>query len=121
MMQHTGGGNPFLNVSREDLNFMKRQITFIALVKNFDECDLHCLINGFMVLAQNDNSEKDVMNMFISQQSMSENFRKLFGYSNESLALRFYTVLASGVNFDRVYLPTYLFRVHALFSPELTD
>ncbi len=66
MMQHTGGGNPFLSVSRDDLNPMKRQITFIALVKYFDDCDLHNLIKGFVVLAQNASSEKDVMNMFIS-------------------------------------------------------
>lgn len=52
---------------------------------------------------------------------MSDNFKKLFGHYNESLALRLYTVLASGVNFDRVYLPTYLFKLHPLFSPELTD
>lgn len=73
------------------------------------------------MLAENSQTEKDVMNMFISQQSMTDNFKKLFGYYNESLALRFYTMLANGVNFDRVYLPMYLFRVHPLFSADLTD
>jgi len=49
--------------------------------------------------------------MFISQQSILENFKKVFMIFNESLALRFYNVLAHGTNFNRVYLTTYLTKL----------
>lgn len=45
---------------------MKRQIYFLALVKHFDEADLHRLMKGFVQLSQNGHSEPDIMNMFIS-------------------------------------------------------
>jgi hypothetical protein len=54
-------------MDREELNLMKRQMTFLALQKYFDESDLHRLMKGFQLLAQNGQTEKDVMNMFISQ------------------------------------------------------
>jgi len=41
--------------------------------------------------------------------------------SNESLALRLYNLLSHGVDFNRVYLPMYLTRLHPLFSSELAD
>lgn len=118
---HPTSGNPFLSVGRDDVNLMMRQLTFLALIKHFDESDLHRVIKGFIVLSQNGSTEKEVMNLFISQQSILENFKKLFNHSSESLALRLYNILSSGVSFNRVYLPTYLYRIHPLFSKDLTD
>ena len=118
---HPISGNPFLSVGRDDLNLMMRQLTFLALIKHFDESDLHRVIKGFIVLSQNGSTEKEVMNLFISQKSILENFKKLFNHSSESLALRLYNILSSGVSFNRVYLPTYLYRIHPLFSKDLSD
>jgi hypothetical protein len=40
---------------------------------------------------------------------------------NESIALRLYNILSKGINFNRIYLPTYLTRLHPLFTGELAD
>lgn len=82
---------------------------------------MHRLIKGFIVLAENGQGEKNVMRVFISQKSIIENFKKVFLVHNESLSLRFYNLLSRGVSFNRVYLPTYLQRLTALFSNEITE
>ena len=105
----------FTVIDQHELNLMKRQITFDALIKHYDQCDLHFIIKGFIQLSQNGNDKVDVMNIFISQQSILNNFQKVFKTFNESLALRLYNVLSKGVNFNRVYLHTYLIRVWPLF------
>ena len=112
--------NPFSNMSHEELSLMKRQLTFLNLMKTFDELDLRCLMSSFSQLAQNQ-QEKNILNMFISQQSILDNFKKVFMIHNESMALRLYNILAKGINFNRIYLPTYLTRLHPLFTGELAD
>jgi hypothetical protein len=113
--------NPFSQVSHEELNLLKQQLTFLQVMKHFDEVEMRCLMRSFGLLSQNSNSENNILNVYISQQSILDNFHKVFTIHNESLALRFYNLLSAGVNFNRIYLPTYLTRLHALFSNELAD
>jgi hypothetical protein len=87
----------------------------------FDEVDLTSLLRSFTLLAQNSAWEKNLMNQFISQQSILDNFSKVFKYHNESLALRLYNVLSRGVNFNRIYFTTYLTRLHPLVAGDLLD
>jgi hypothetical protein len=87
----------------------------------FDEVDLTSLLRSFTLLAQNSGSEKNLMNQFISQQSILDNFSKVFKYHNETLALRLYNVLSRGVNFNRIYFTTYLTRLHPLVAGDLLD
>lgn len=50
-----------------------------------------------------------------------DNFKKVFHVHNESMALRFYNVLAKGVHYSRIYFTTYLTRLHPLFTNDLVD
>jgi len=50
-----------------------------------------------------------------------DNFKQVFTVHNESIALRLYNILSKGINFNRIYLPTYLTRLHPLFTGELAD
>jgi hypothetical protein len=78
-------------------------------------------MKSFSLLSQNSPQEKNILNLFISQQSILDNFKKVFTIHNESMALRLYNLLSDGVNFNRIYLPTFLTRLHPLFSEELSD
>lgn len=82
---------------------------------------MKALMQGFIILCENGKGERNIMNNFISQQSIINNFKKVFKVKNETLALRFYNVLSKGVPFDRIYLPTYLTRVYPLFSNDLGE
>lgn len=43
--------NPFSNIKHEELSLMKRQLTFLNLMKNFDELDLRLLMTSFSLLS----------------------------------------------------------------------
>jgi len=45
-----------------------------------------------------------------------ENFHKVFGYRNETLAVRFYSILADGFNGAYIYLPTFCIKLHGLID-----
>jgi len=61
------------------------------------------------------------MNQFISQQSILDNFSKVFKFHNESIALRLYNVLSRGIHFNRIYFTTYITRLHSLVAGDLVD
>lgn len=63
----------------------------------------------------------DELQLFLTQQSILENFKKVFLVYNESLALRFYNVLSEGVNMKRIYLPKFLAKLYPLFKGTLVD
>lgn len=54
------------------------------------------------------------MNIYLTQDSILNNFIKVFGYRNEQLALRFYNFLAGGFKGVRIYLPTYAIKLKGL-------
>lgn len=43
--------NPFLRHTHDEMNLMKRQLTFHNLIVRFDELDLHYLIKSFTLLS----------------------------------------------------------------------
>jgi hypothetical protein len=59
--------NPFLKHSHEEINLMKRQLTFHNLITLFDEVDVHYLMKSFSLLSQNSWQEKNILNQYISQ------------------------------------------------------
>jgi len=50
-----------------------------------------------------------------------KHFHLLFNHRNESMALRFYNYLANGYNMARIYLPTYLLKLHCLAEGGVID
>lgn len=57
---------------------------------------------------------KDLCDVYLTQDSIINNFYKVFGYRNETLALRFYNILAEGYNGLRIYLPTYCIKLKGI-------
>ena len=65
--------------------------------------------------------DEEEQNMFLTQQSILENFRRVFKIHNESLALRLYNILADGIKMKRIYLPKYLATLLPLYAGSLLD
>lgn len=59
--------------------------------------------------------------MFLTKESILENYQRVFSIFSETLALRFYNILSDGVNMKRIYLPKYLATVYPLFNGTLVD
>ena len=49
--------------------------------------------------------------VYLTQDSLVKNFHLVFGYPNETLALRFYNILANGYNGVHIYLPTFIAKL----------
>ena len=58
--------------------------------------------------------QKDLCNIYLTQDSIIANFHQVFGYRNETLALRFYNILADGKRGIHIYLPTYCVKLECL-------
>ena len=56
----------------------------------------------------------DWCNMYLTRQSIIDNFHRIFNYRNDSLAVRFYNLLADGFNMRQIYLPLYLVKLYGL-------
>ena len=56
----------------------------------------------------------DLVNVYCTQDSIVENFQTVFGYRNETLAMRFYSLLADGHNGVYIYLPTFCIKLYGL-------
>jgi len=80
------------------------------------------LRNNFLKLAHNPKPvqylqhNKDMVNIYLTQASIVNNFSKVFGYRNECLALRFYNYLASGFKGVYIYIPTFIIKLQALID-----
>lgn len=75
----------------------------------------------FMKLAVNPKSlkmllNKDLVDVYMTQQSIMINFQKVFGYRNETLATRFYNILAEGFKDVRIYLPIFITKLYGLID-----
>ena len=57
---------------------------------------------------------KDLVDVYLTQDSIVANFQTVFGYKNENLALRFYNILANGYNGMHVYLPIFLAKLQGM-------
>ena len=49
-----------------------------------------------------------MVDIYLTQNSIVSNFKNVFGYHSENLALRFYNILANGFNGIHIYLPVFL-------------
>ena len=80
------------------------------LDSNFDPETLKKLKSSFLKLSQNpqvvfeNKTPKTYCQLFASKQSLINNFKKVFGYSSQALAIRFYNYLSDGYNGKRIYL-----------------
>ena len=54
------------------------------------------------------------MNVYLTQQSIVNQFKQVFGYRNETLALRFYNYLADGYRGIRIFLPNFIIKLMGL-------
>ena len=78
--------------------------------------------NSFIKLAVNPKpitqllNNKDLVNVYLTQASILNNFSKVFGYRNETLATRFYNILAEGFKDCHIYLPVFLIKLTGLIG-----
>lgn len=105
----------------EDSNLTKRKLQYMKLLQLYDKYDIKKLTNVFKMFSQNGSTEPNKMQLFLTQQSILDNFKRCFLYFNESMALRFYNLLSEGVNMKRIYLPQYLMTLIPLFKGTLAD
>ena len=56
------------------------------------------------------------MNVYLTQESIINNFEKVFGYRNETLSIRFYNYLAEGYKGVRIYIPTFIIKLVGLID-----
>lgn len=59
---------------------------------------------------------KDLCDIYLTQDSIVNNFHTVFGYRNETLALRFYNILSEGYNGVHIYMPTFYTKLLGLFE-----
>ena len=59
---------------------------------------------------------KDLVNVYLTQESIINNFEKVFGYRNETLSIRFYNYLAEGYKGVRIYIPTFIIKLIGLID-----
>lgn len=59
---------------------------------------------------------KDLCDIYLTQESIVNNFWKVFGYRNETLAIRFYSFLADGYQGVHIYLPVFYAKLHGLIE-----
>ena len=52
-----------------------------------------------------------MVNVYLTQESIVQNFVKVFKYRNECLALRLYNYLADGFKGVHIFLPTFIFKL----------
>lgn len=90
-------------------------------MKNFDASQIKTLFKSFEALSCNRSTEDDKLSIYLTRDSILENFKRVFHVYNESTALRFYNVLSDGINMKRIYLPKYLLTVLPLFSTNLIE
>ena len=60
--------------------------------------------------------QRDLCNIYMTQDSIIANFHQVFGYRNDQLALRFYNILADGKRGIHIYLPTYCVKLECLLQ-----
>ena len=82
-------------------------------VQYFKKNHIKNLEKNFVLLAKKiaNENEKDI---YITEQSMIQNFEKVFGYKNESLAKRLYKFLSKRQPNTRVYFESYVRRLFKL-------
>ena len=105
----------------EDTKHAMRALQMQKILQTCDRKAVKCLSKSFKLMAANRQTEGDKLHLFLTKDSILENFRKVFTVANESLALRLYNLLAEGVNLRRVYLPQYLAKLLPLASGSLVD
>ncbi|CDW75286.1 UNKNOWN [Stylonychia lemnae] len=108
-------------IEGDENQYNKRLQQYQKLQKVFDKPLLKSLVNSFRLLSKNRQYEDDKLSLFLTQESISENFKKVFNAFNESVALRFYNILSEGVNMKRIYLPKYLTTLYPLFNGNVID
>lgn len=101
---------------------MKRQEQLQNLVQFVEVKDMRTLRNTFLQLAANPKPlsklvhNKDMVNIYITQESIVNNFEKVFGYRNETLALRFYNLLSGGFKGVHIYIANFIVKLQGLFD-----
>jgi len=105
----------------EDVKYAMRNMQLQKILKQNDKKVVKSLTKSFKLLAANRLAEGDKLHMFLTKDSILDNFRKVFCVANESLALRLYNLLADGVNMKRIYLPKYLVKLLPLVSGNLVQ
>ena len=59
---------------------------------------------------------RDLCSVYLTQDSIVANFHKVFGYNNETLAIRLYNLMADGKRGVHIYLPTYCIKLEGLIE-----
>ena len=91
----------------------RRQEQYHNSIANLGIKELISVRESFVKLSANPKSMvhlqkvRDLCNIYLTQGSIVNNFYKVFGYRNETLALRFYNILADGYQGVHIYLPTF--------------
>eukprot|EP00347_Sterkiella_histriomuscorum_P005209 403357477 len=111
----------FSSVDGDDYQYTRRLQQYQKILKHYDKQLIKNLTGSFKLLSKNRQQEDDKLSLFLTQQSIIENFKKVFLISNESLSLRFYNVLSEGINMKRIYLPKYIATLLPLFVGNIID
>jgi len=101
---------------------IKRQEQYSNLVTYVDLKEMRTLKITFLKFSANPQplskltQVKDLVNIYMTQESITTNFEKVFTYRNETLAVRFYNFLAEGYKGVRIYLPTFITKLLGLID-----
>ena len=102
------------------LTNQKRVEMYHQVIHIFRYCDseeIMSLRESFVSLSANPGQASqrvtvsDLCKLYLTQDSIVNNFKDVFGYQNENLALRFYNILAEGFNGVHIYLPTFYVKL----------
>ena len=81
---------------------------------------MHSIRNSFLLLSYNPRPIRELfalgklLGIYLTKDSIINNFHKVFGYRNENLAIRFYNLLSEGFNGVHIYLPNYCIKLQGL-------
>lgn len=116
-----------ISIFGEKLDFeveqnQKRRDQYHNLSSHVDIKELRPLKLQFLKLSVNPKplsklqDVKDLVNVYLTQESIINNFEKVFGYRNETLSIRFYNYLAEGYKGVRIYIPTFITKLIGLID-----
>ena len=83
---------------------------------------MRMLRDSFLKLASNPKplsqllNNKDLVNVYLTQDSIVKNFNNVFGYRNETLAMRFYNYMADGYKGVHIFIPTFVIKLQGLIE-----
>lgn len=89
-------------------------------ISYFQKSHVRNLEKSYILLSQKEVSETE-KEIYITQKSLCENFHKVFGYHNESLARRLYLYLSKNSNKARISFENYMRRFFKLLYGSVLD